>query len=405
MRLLSESNAWKEVTVDFGDSPDEAAFRARLRDWLEDNNPDLGTSSTSDAYWEGQAAWHQSLYDAGFFGLTWPVEIGGHGLPSVYDVIVDDELAAAGAPPRPSLGYLVQGILHHGSEDIRGRFLPGIVNGRDRWCQGFSEPDAGSDLAGLRTRADLDGDEYVITGHKVWTSYSDLADWCLVLARTDHAAAKHKGISAFAVAMHQPGVEQRPLKMINGITREFGEVLFDGARVPAANMIGGPGEGWPLAMTVVSHEREPGELGYVARYRKIVKELARQVRDHPDGHGPEQVRDLAWAAVEAEMLRLHVCRRLSDRLDGVTHGPEGSVDKLLMTQVEQAVGHAALSVGGLPHHAPDGHPDEQHDERDHERDDDTWLRVYLYSRAQSVMGGTSQIQRNLVATRILGLPR
>jgi alkylation response protein AidB-like acyl-CoA dehydrogenase len=374
--------------VDFDDSREEAAFRTRLRAWLRENNPGLPASSTSDDYWAGQAAWHQALYDAGFFGLSWPVDIGGHALLSVYDVIVDEELAAAGAPPRPSLGYLVQGILAHGNEDVRARFLPGIVNGRDRWCQGFSEPDAGSDLASLRTRADRDGDDYVVTGHKVWTSYSDVADWCLLLARTDHDVAKHKGLSAFRISMRQPGIEQRPLKMINGITSEFGEVLFDGARVPASDMIGAPGEGWRLAMTVVSHEREPGELGYVARYKKVVKELTGMVRDHPERYGPEQVRDLGWALVEAEMLRLHVCRRLSDRLDGITHGPEGSVDKLLMTQVEQAVGHAALSVGGAAH--GDG--------------DDTWLKVYLYSRAQSVMGGTSQIQRNLVAGRILGLP-
>jgi alkylation response protein AidB-like acyl-CoA dehydrogenase len=374
--------------MDFGDSPDEAAFRARLRAWLVDNNPKLPASSTSDAYWEAQAGWHQSLFDAGFFGMSWPAAIGGQELPSTYDVIVDEELANAGAPPRPSLGYLVEGILHHGNDDVTQRFLPGVVSGRERWCQGFSEPDAGSDLASLRTRAVRDGDEYVITGHKVWTSYSDLADWCLVLARTDPDVPKHKGLSAFIVSMHQPGITQRPLPMINGVTREFGEVLFDEARVPAANMVGAPGDGWRLAMTVVSHEREPQELGYVARYSKLVNELTRRVQAEPDRFGREQVRDLGWAIVEAEMLRVHACRRLSDRLDGIKHGPEGSIDKLLMTNVEQAVGHAALAVGGVAH---DG-------------GDDTWLRVYLYSRAQSVMGGTSQIQRNLVATRILGLP-
>jgi alkylation response protein AidB-like acyl-CoA dehydrogenase len=370
--------------MDFGDSPEEAAFRTRLRDWLQDNTPRLPASSTDDEYWAGQAAWHRSLYDAGFFGLSFPEETGGHGLPSVYEVILDDELARAGAPPRPSLGYLVRGILEHGSDDIQERFLPGIVSGRDRWCQGFSEPDAGSDLAALRTRAVRDGDDYVITGHKVWTSYSDDADWILLLARTDPDGPKHKGISAFAVPMRQPGIEQRPLRMINGITKEFGEVLFDGARVPAANMIGEPGEGWPLAMTVVSHEREPGELGYVARYSKLVKELTASVRADPERYDDEQVRDLGWALVEAEVLRLHVSRRLSDRLDGISHGPEGSVDKLLMTEVEQAVGHAALGIGGAG--------------------DDTALKVYLYSRAQSVMGGTSQVQRNLVARRILGMP-
>ena len=374
--------------MDFADSTEERAFRLRLRAWLRDNNPGLPPSSTADEYWAGQAAWHQTLYDAGFFGLSWPTAVGGHGLPSVYDVILDEELIAAGAPPRPSIGYLVQGLLEHGSDDVQQRFLPRLVSGRDRWCQGFSEPDAGSDLASLRTGAVRDGDEYIITGHKVWTSYSDAADWCLLLARTDPDVPRHRGLSAFAVPMHQDGIEQRPLRMINGITKEFGEVVFVGARVDAADMIGAPGEGWRLAMTVVSHEREPGELGYVARYGKLVNELVHEVRAAPDRFGPAPRQELAWALVEAEMLRCHVSRRLSDRLDGLTHGPEGSVDKLLMTWAEQTVGHAALSIGGI---APS-------------TGDDTWLRVYLYSRAQSVMGGTSQIQRNLVARRILGLP-
>jgi len=374
--------------MDFGDSPEESEFRERLRAWLKDNNPGLPTSSTDDDYWKGAAAWHEALFDAGFFGMSWPTAIGGQGLPPAYDVIVDEELAAAGTPPRPSLGYLVHGILEHGSEDIQRRFLPGIISGRERWCQGFSEPDAGSDLASLRTRADRRGDDYVITGHKVWTSYSDDAEWCLVLARTDHEVPKHRGISAFVVAMHQPGIEQRPLRMINGITKEFGEVAFDGAHVPAVNMIGGPGEGWGLAMTIVSHEREPGELGYVARYSKVVNELTRRVRSNPADFREDQIRDLGWAIVEVEMLRLHVRRRLSDRLNGISHGPEGSADKLLMTWTEQSVGHATLAIGGIAHGGGD----------------DTSLNTYLYSRAQSVMGGTSQIQRNLVASRILGLP-
>jgi alkylation response protein AidB-like acyl-CoA dehydrogenase len=374
--------------MDFADSPEERAFRLRLREWLAHHNPGLPPSSTSDEYWAGQAAWHQTLYDAGFFGLSWPKEAGGQALPSVYDVILDEEIIAAAAPPRPSVGYLVQGLLAHGNEDVQRRFLPGLVSGRDRWCQGFSEPEAGSDLASLRTRAVKEGSEYVITGHKVWTSYSDAADWCLVLARTDPDVPKHRGISAFIVPMGQPAIEQRPLRMINGITREFGEVLFDGARVDAANMVGEPGEGWRLAMTIVSHEREPGELGYVARYGKLVNELAHLAWERPGDFGPEQRSELAWALVEAEMLRCHVSRRLSDRLDGLSHGPEGSVDKLLMTAVEQAVGHAALSIGGVG--ATEG--------------EDTWLKVYLYSRAQSVMGGTSQIQRNLIASRILELP-
>ena len=373
--------------MDFGDSPEESEFRARLRAWLEVNNPKLPASSTDDAYWAGMASWHQKLHEGGFFGATWPKDIGGQDLPAVYDVIIDEELAAAGAPPRPSLGYLVEGILAHGGDDIRQRFLPGIVSGKERWCQGFSEPDAGSDLASLRTRADLDGDDYVLHGHKVWTSYSDDADWCFLLARTDQDVVKHKGISAFAVPMHQDGIEQRPLPMINGVTKEFGEVLFDGARVPAANMIGEPGEGWRIAMTIVSHEREPHALGFAGRYSKLARQLVDRVKADPGAFDGEQRRDLAWAVVEAEMLRFHVARRLSDRLDGISHGPEGSIDKLLMIEAEAAIGHAALSIGGL---ALDG-------------GDDTWFKVYLYSRSQSVMGGAEQIQKNLVATRILGL--
>jgi alkylation response protein AidB-like acyl-CoA dehydrogenase len=361
--------------VDYRDSPAEAEFRGRLRGWLADRS---GTfPAAGEDYWARQGEWHQALYSAGFFGLSWPREYGGHELPPVYDVILDEELALAGAPPRPSLGYLVQGLGRHGNEELRRRFLPGMIDGTQRWCQGFSEPGAGSDLASLTTTATRDGDRYLVHGHKVWTSYSDVADWCLLLARTDPDAPRHRGLSAFVLSMHQPGVQQRPLRMATGIGNEFGQVFFDGAAVPADQMVGRPGEGWALAMTVVGHEREPAELGYSARYGKLVRDLVARTGD--EGVPAE----LAWAQVETEMLRLHVRRRLSERLDGVAHGPDGSLDKLLMTWVEQAVGHAALAVGGT------GAPE--------------LLDAYLYSRAQSVMGGTSQIQKNIIASRILGL--
>jgi alkylation response protein AidB-like acyl-CoA dehydrogenase len=375
--------------MDFHDAPEEAAFRQRIRAWLADQGDSIHRSHSDDGYWTSLGEWHQRLYDAGFFALAWPTEYGGRGLSPVYEVIVDEELARAGAPPKPSLGYLIQGISRHGSEAVKARFLSGLISGRDRWCQGFSEPDAGSDLASLRTTAVLDGDEYVIDGHKIWTSYSDVAEWCLVLARTDPDVPKHKGLSAFAVPMRQPGIEQRPLRMINGITTEFGQVSFDAARVPAANMIGRPGEGWPLAMTIVSHEREPAELGFASRYLKAVQDLEAIARSAPGAVSPERAQELAWAYVQAEMLRIHTARRLSERLDGVVHTPEGSIDKLLMTWAEQSVGHAALSFGIAD--AVVG--------ADHEQ-----LDVYLYSRAQSVMGGTSQIQKNIIATRILDLP-
>jgi alkylation response protein AidB-like acyl-CoA dehydrogenase len=356
--------------VDYRDSSEEAAFRARLRAWLAEHAAEFPTSG--DDYWARQPDWHRALHAAGFFGLSWPREYGGHELPPVYDVILDEELARAGAPPRPSLGYLVQGLGRHGSEELRRRFLPGMIDGTQRWCQGFSEPGAGSDLASLTTTAVRDGNTWVVHGHKIWTSYSDVADWCLLLARTDPDAPRHRGISAFVISMHQPEITQRPLRMMNGVTREFGQVFFDGATTD--QMVGAPGEGWALAMTVVGHEREPAELGFSARYGKLVRTLLAGTDDPP----PE----LTWAAIETEMLRLHVRRRLSERLDGVVHGPDGSLDKLLMTWTEQSVGHAALAVGAR---------------------DPELLDAYLYGRAQSVMGGTSQIQKNIIASRILGL--
>jgi alkylation response protein AidB-like acyl-CoA dehydrogenase len=275
------------------------------------------------------------------------------------------------------------------NDEQKKKWLEPLLAGQVRSAFSMTEPGAGADPTLLATRAVRDGDDYVINGHKIWTSYSDVADWCLLLARTDPGVPKHKGLSAFAVPMHQPQIEQRPLRMINGITTEFGQVLFDGAHVPAENMIGPPGEGWRLAMTIVSHEREPGELGFVARYAKTVNDLEHEMRADPSAFRSDQLDDVAWAYVQTEMLRLHVCRRLSERLDGMQHGPGGSIDKLLMTWVEQTVGAAALSVSG-PRAALDT--------------DDVPLKVYLYSRAQSIMGGTSQVQKNIVATRILGLP-
>src|SRR5262249_3585785 len=211
---------------------------------------------------ERMADWHRALYENGFFGLSWPQEWGGKDLAAVYDVIVDEELVRAGAPPRPSVGYLVYGIGEHASDEVRKRFLPGIINATVRWRQGFSEPGAGSDLASLTTTATREGDNYVIHGHKIWTSYSDVADWCLLLARTDPDAKRHRGLSAFVIAMKQPGVQQRPLQMMNGVTNEFGQVFFDGATVPAAQMVGAPGDGWAGAMTCVGQDRERSTRGY-----------------------------------------------------------------------------------------------------------------------------------------------
>ena len=293
----------------------------------------------------------------------------------MYDVIVDEEIAKAGAPARPSLGYLVVGLGHHGDEELRQRFLPGMINGTERWCQGFSEPGAGSDLASLTTTASRDGDEYVIHGHKIWTSYSDVADWCLVLARTDKDVPKHKGISAFIVvdapAGHRAASAEDDQRRHQGVRP--GE--FDGARVPAEQHGGRAGGG----LEAGDDGRQPRARAVDAGIlRRATERLVRQLASRRRRTTPEE---LSWAWVQTEMLRLHVRRRLSEQLDGLTHGPQGSLDKLLMTWVEQSVGHAALATVGT------GDPE--------------LFGAYMYSRAQSVMGGTSQIQKNIIAQRIL----
>ena len=320
-----------------------------------------------------------------------PRTIGGHGLHTVYDVILDDELAAAGAPPRPSLGYLVQGILEHGNDDIQQRFLPGIVNGRERWCQGFSEPDAGSDLASLRTRAERDGDE--LRHHRPQGLDLLLRRRRLVPGARPHRprraqAQGHLGLRRPDAT--SPGIEQRPLRMINGITTEFGEVLFDGARAKAADMIGEPGRG----LAARHDRREPRAGARRARLRRPLPQDGEAARRPRAGRArrataPRRGATSAWAIVEAEMLRAHVCRRLSDRLDGIDPRPRG-----LGRQAADDLGPSRPSATPrCPSAAPDTTATTTRG-----------LKVYLYSRAQSVMGGTAQIQRNLIANRILELP-
>lgn len=375
--------------MDYLDNEDEADFRSRLRTWLRESDSSGGVlPSTDDGYWAKAADWHRRLYAGGWFGVSFPREYGGQGLPSVYEAIVDDELAWAGAAPKPSLGYIVHGMLRHSSPQTCRRFLPSMIAGTQRWCQGFSEPEAGSDLAGLRTTAVREGDEYVVSGHKVWTSYSDIADWCILLARTDSEAPKHRGLTAFAMPMHQHGVTQKPLRMINGVSNEFGELILDGARIPAVNMISAPGGGWSMAMTILNHERSPADLGYTARYSRTVRELERLIAGAATVPSSTR-RSFGSAFVHSEVLRMHVKRRLSQRLSDHEPGAEGAIDKLLMTTTEQVVGNAAREAGlraAL------------------QNDESTWLNTYLYSRAATVMGGTSQIQKNVIAAQILKLP-
>jgi len=373
--------------MDFRDTPEEGAFRGELRTWLAaniPNEPEPAQGAERAAFWH---RWHRALYGAGWMGLSWPVEVGGRGLAPVYEAIFNDEIGAAGAPPAPHVGFLGRALLAFASDAQREQFLPPLLSGDEVWCQGFSEPDAGSDLASLSTRAVLDGDHWVVNGQKVWTSDAAWAHKCLLLVRTEPDAAKHKGISTLVLDMDTPGVEVRPITMANRDT-EFNEVFFDDVRVPADRLIGERGQGWALAMTTVSYERGPADVGFSSRYTRTVRELEATARDV--GVDGELRLDLARAHVQTEVLRLHVLRSLSKRLDGSDPGPEGSIDKLLSTRTEQLLHHVAIDLHGAA--ALVGGPRDV-------------LDAYLYSRGTSIAGGTSQIQRTIVAERLLGLPR
>jgi alkylation response protein AidB-like acyl-CoA dehydrogenase len=373
--------------MDFRDDPDEVQFRQGFRAWLVANIPTdpapLGGAERAH-FWR---TWHHMLYEGGWMGLSWPVEYGGRGLPATYEAIFNDEIGAAGAPPAPHVSFLGRALLHYGSDTQRRRFLPALLSGEEVWCQGFSEPDAGSDLGALSTRALLTGDHYVVNGQKTWTSDAAWADWCLLLARTDPTVAKHAGISTLIVDMHQPGVEVRPIRQANG-DAEFNEVFFTDASVAADQIVGHPGQGWNIAMTTVGYERGPADVGFSSRYARMIRELETTARQRQIG--AVQRLDLARAFVRVSVLRAHVLRDLSARVDGAAPGPEGSITKLLATQTDQLLHRVDMDLAA-PEPLVGDRPDV--------------LADYLYSRAASIYGGTSEIQRTLIAERLLDLPR
>lgn len=375
--------------MDFGDSPAEAAFRERLRTWLRANIPPEPEVDDDASWARYRIDWHRRLYDAGWMGLSWPAEYGGQGLDEYYELILSEELGRAGAPPKPYIGYLGRAVMEHGSPTQSRTYLPGFLSGRDRWCQGFSEPGAGSDLASLRTRADQHGDGFTITGQKIWTSDAMWADHCLLLARTDPDAPAHAGLSAFMVDMRAEGVTVRPIVQITG-SREFCEVFLDGVHVHRDDLIGEPGAGWRVAMTAFEAERRPADLGFTATYVRTLRRLESSLADPaPDGAKEE----LARRFVDISVLQSYLRWRLSNTTDSPgapDRGFRSSIDKLLMTTTEQELERTELRLAGegaLTGRRPDA------------------LQRYLWSRAASIMGGTEQIQKNIVAQRILGLPR
>ena len=375
------------LPLDFGDPTELAELRGRFRAWLAEHP--LPKRQADEPIPTFLTRWHRLLHSGGWVGLDVPARYGGRGLSTLHQVAISEELAARGAPGVPRIGYLAHAILEFGTDQQREHLLPRMLAGDDVWCQGFSEPGAGSDLAGLATVAERrgDGGHYIVRGQKLWTSYAQYSDLCLLLARTDPSGPRHRSISAFALPLDRAGVTVRPLRASNG-DDEFCELFLDDVRVEESERVGDEGAGWRLAMTTVSYERNALDTGHISKYGLLVERLKRAVRDRrgllPDG----LVSEVGQCVVDYEVLVAHAGRRIAERRDGQVAGPESSIDKLLMTRAEQRLYETALKV------FPEALLDEPGE----------LFGEYLYSRAASVYGGTSQIQRNIIAKRVLNLP-
>jgi alkylation response protein AidB-like acyl-CoA dehydrogenase len=383
--------------VDLHDGPEEAAFRASLRTWLEANVP---AGLRGFRGWTGPALalgreWSERLARAGYAGLTWPKEYGGAGRPWRYQAVYLEELARAEAPQHLGvigLGMAGPTIIAHGSADQKARYLAKILSAQEIWCQGFSEPSSGSDLASVRTRVDVAGDGFVVNGQKVWSSYAHIADQCILLGRSAAASEPHDGLTYLIVDMKSPGVEVRPLRQITG-EAEFNEIFFTDVAVPKENLLGDIGGGWRVAMTTLSHER--GTFGFAlagaldVAVRKLVVLARERARNDP------LVRDrVAREWIDLQALRYTNYRSLARLERTGTPGPEGSVAKLRWSEANQRLTKLAIEIIGLEAQVAEGDGAPGY-----------WRHQQLRSRGNTIEAGTSEILRNIIAERVLGLPR
>ena len=394
--------------MDLNYTLEDVAFRKQVRAWLEQNLPAAPLRSLDE-----RKVWHRKLYEAGYLGMGWPKEYGGQGARPMEQAIVADEMARSGAPsPTNGLGLGIVGptIVVHGDEWQKKRYLQKILTAEEMWCQLYSEPNSGSDLASLKTSAEDKGDHFVVNGQKIWTSGGKVADWGLLLARTDPKAAKHKGISCFLMHMRQPGVEVRPLKQMTG-SSEFCEVFMTGARVEKENQIGRLGEGWAIANTTLGYERGGRSLarisGYSAQYKHLVdatRRLQRHGRPLIESPLIRQKLGKIWADLEVE--RYNALRVLTQLEKGEHPGAGGSLTKLSYSEFEKRFMEVAQEILGPYGQLTDGAPPELALEIDTAvGDQGTWAYAFLWSRAGTIYAGSSEIQKNVIGERILGLPK
>jgi alkylation response protein AidB-like acyl-CoA dehydrogenase len=385
--------------MNFDYPPEAEAFRNEFRAWLDANlDADLKGAGAMAAVDSPDAldrmrAWNRKLADASYAAIAWPVEYGGRGAGVMEQVVYAEELSRAGAPGTLNvigITNIAPSIMHHGTDEQKRRFLQPMLRGDEIWCQGFSEPNAGSDLASLQTRAVVDGDDFVVNGQKVWNTFGNIADWCELLVRTDADAPKHKGISCLLVDMRLPGIEARPLVTITG-EQEFSEIFFTDVRVPRSALLGPENEGWRVAMTTLTHERGGVASLHLGVRKKIADlvELARTTerRGRPAVEDPVLRQGLARLYLEGEYLKLLSDRAVSGLLHGREAGPETSLAKLVWSECETHISEMAGQLLGPA--ANTG----------------KWGRDRVYVRALSIAGGTTQVNKNIVAQRVLGLPR
>jgi len=396
--------------------PDAETFRREIRSWLADHLPEgWGTDGFSMSEEERLAfpdRWTALLFQGGWICASWPPEYGGKGLSLIQQVVLHEEFARVGAPLRADFfGDTLVGptLLEWGTEEQKREFIPRILNGTIAWCQGFSEPDAGSDLASLSTQAELDGDQWVITGQKVWTTQAQYADYIFLLARTNPDAPKHAGISYLLVPMDQEGIEVRPIHQIDG-SSEFNEVFFSGARCPRDNVVGGVDNGWKVAMTTLGFERGSSATTGHRRFAKELDTIVDEARRTGATRDPLVRQRLARAWGKVKILEVNGFRTLTDSLHGTHHAAAlGACNKIYWSEMHQETMELAMDILGADAQVLRGDPERlpraggRRPDRSYPVDE--IQASYLFSRSESIWGGSAEIQRNIIGERVLGLPK
>lgn len=394
--------------MDLRDGPEDVAFRAEVRRFLVENVVGefaelggRGGSGDETFGFEVRRRWEKVLADAGWTCLGWPVEHGGRGATMTQQVIFNEEYARAGAPGRVSVmgeGLLGPTLIHYGTPEQKARFLPPIRQGDELWCQGYSEPDAGSDLANVKTKAVRDGDQWVVTGQKVWTSLAHQADWCFVVCRTDPDSSRHKGLSYLLVPMDQPGVEVRPITQLTR-TSEFNEVFFDGARTDAANVVGSVGDGWRVALATLAFERGVALLGHQLTFRRELDSIVELAEKNGRTRDPAVRQRLAQAHIELTIMRYNTLRSLAG-IDGPVAPPEASIAKLYWGSWHRHLGELAMDIVGFESTVLRGEASTENAGYGLGE----LQRSFLFARSETIYGGSNEIQRNIIGERVLGLP-